>query len=90
MTEHKASPAMTDRLLCALCGKPLSALEFVGRERGSKRLCWHWDCYEQDDEAGAGADAPDGRPLITFGRRASIVAARGDGRVGTILEGCDG
>lgn len=46
--------------------------------------------YERDDDAGAGACDCDGRPLITFGRRAEIVAARGDGRVGTILMGRDG
>ena len=79
-------PQDFERLLCALCGEPLSALEYIGRERGDKRIGWHWDCYERDDEAGEGADAPDGRPLLTFARRAEIVAARGDGRVGTILE----
>ena len=82
--------AKGDRLLCALCGKPLSALEFIAHEWGGRRLCWHWDCYERDDDAGAGACDCDGRPLITFGRRAEIVTARGDGRVGTILRGRDG
>lgn len=65
-------------LLCALCGGPLSAVNYIGRENHTRlqHVGWHPDCYEADELASAHW------PALVKG-----VAARGPGRVGEIEEG---
>lgn len=62
-----------DRLLCAWCGKPLSAVEIVLREHSGQSLGWHPQCAKQDPVS------PGEWP---WSRRVATVESRGTGRVG--------
>lgn len=66
-----------DRLHCALCGKPLSALEYVGvsNSRLKRHVGWHPACYHTD-------------PIIErpLSEALPVIEKRGPGRVGTIAE----
>jgi hypothetical protein len=65
---------VTDRLLCAWCGQPLSAVSFVLHESTRLDECfgWHPACFEEDclDHA-----AP-------WPTRRDAIRARGAGRIG--------
>lgn len=79
--EHDRIRAQLDeqqRLLCAYCGKPLSALEFVERRllRPRIRLGWHHDCADQD-ELGDSLRRADAAMV-------GEIVMRGPGRIGRI------
>lgn len=66
-----------NRLHCALCGKPLSAVEYVGvrNSRLNRHVGWHPQCYD--------ADSIVDRPLS---EALPVIEARGPGRVGEIVD----
>ena len=69
---------MSTRLSCALCGKPLSAVEMIGRENRTTRqhVGWHLNCYAEDSAASAAW------PMLVL-----EVESRGPRRIGEIEEG---
>lgn len=66
-----------NRLHCALCGRPLSAVEYVGvsNSRLKRHVGWHPACYENDPTVE--------RPLS---EALPIIEARGPGRVGELAD----
>lgn len=72
-----------ERLRCAWCGGPLSAVEMVEHRslRRRQRWGWHLECYE--------VDGAKDRSAASWETRAVMIAARGPGRIGTIAEGAE-
>jgi hypothetical protein len=76
-----------DPILCALCGRPVPIVEYTARICKQQRIIWHFDCYDADLYAGAGAETDDGRAVkVPWDTRIAIVRERGPNRVGMVEE----